>query len=394
MLRLLAILALVLLPAAVLAQTDAAVLLDGSRIGQNIKGITAEGKVEFDADAKPVDLQGLRRIERTLERTTSAATARVHLLGGGTIRASAVTLHDDTCHITWAYGQMKLPIAAVRGIRLNDEADVKKLPAGADTFDADLNTPPTDKDRLFAIVENKIQSLPGIFVALSADKLKFSFEGTERELDRPKAFGLTLAGGGKSPQLSGLALVQLVDGSSVWAKIDTMTSGMTTLKLPSGLDVKLPWAAVARLDVRSDRLVFISDLDPTDVYEKSIATVGSWQRDRSVRGKTLSIKGKTFDKGIGVHATNRLTYNVDPKFTIFAATIGIDDMTKGKGDCEFVILADGKELLRQRVRGSEAAAEIRVKLEGAKKITLAVEAGEDLDFADHGNWGDARLIRE
>ena len=394
MVRLLAILAIAFLPAAALAQTDGAVLLDGSRIGQNIKAITAEGKVEFDGDAKPVDLQGLRRIERTLERTASAASARVHLLGGGMIRASAVTLDDESCHINWAYGQMKLPIAAVRGIRLNDETDLKKLPAGADTFDADLNTPPTDKDRLFAIVENKIQSLPGIFVALSSEKIKFSFENTERELDRAKALGLTLAGGGKRPDLNGLALVQLVDGSAIWAKITTMTSGMTTLKLPSGLDVKLPWAAVARLDVRSDRLIFLSDLEPTDIYEKSIATVGSWQRDRSVRGKPLSIKGKNFDKGIGVHATSRLTYAVDPKFTTFAATIGIDDMTKGKGDCEFVILGDGKELLRQRVRGSEAATEIRVKLEGAKKITIAVEAGEDLDFADHGNWGDARLIRE
>ena len=108
----------------------------------------------------------------------------------------------------------------------------------------------------------------------------------------------------------------------------------------------------------------------------------------------MKIAGRTFDKGLGVHATSRLSFNVDPKFTVFAATIGIDDETKNKGDCEFVVLGDGRELFKQRIRPSDGAVEVRVKIEGVKKLTLAVEAGEDLDFADHGDWGDARLIRE
>jgi len=310
------------------------------------------------------------------------------------LRCTAVTLNDETCQLTWLYGQLKLPIEAVRGIRLSDEADVKKLPAGHDTFTADLNTPPTDKDRLFVMVENKIQSLPGVFLDLSAEKVKFSFEDQDRELDRSRAFGLTLAGAGKRLDLTGRALIHLADGSSFWATIASLENGATTLKLTSGHELKLPWAAITRLDVRSDRLTFLSDLEPTNVEEKAIAYVGPWQKDRSVRGKTLTLKGKTFDKGIGVHATSRLTFDIDPKFNAFAATIGIDDMTKGKGDCEFVVLADGKELFRKRVKGSDQPEEVRVSLGSAKKLTLAVEAGEDLDFSDHGNWGDARLIRE
>ncbi len=377
----------------VLAQNDAAVLLDGTRVSRNIKSIVA-GKVTFDGDAPPVDLQGLRRIERAIEPAAVEAAARVHLVGGGMIRCTTVTLDDETCQLTWLHGQLKLPIEAVRGIRLSDESDVKKLPAGHDTFAADLNTPPTDKDRLFVAVENKVQSLPGVFLDLSPEKVRFSFEGQDRELDRGRVFGLTLAGGGKRPDLTGHVLVQLADGSSFWAAIAGMENGAATLKLTTGHELKLPWAAIARLDVRSDRLTFLSDLEPTNVDEKAIAYVGPWQKDRSVRGRTLTIKGKTFDKGIGVHATSRLTFDIDPRFNAFAATIGIDDMTKGKGDCEFVILADGRELFRKRIKGGDQPEEVRVSLGGAKKLTLAVEAGEDLDFSDHGNWGDARLIRE
>jgi len=397
MLRFCSLFTCLLLSSAAIAQNDTAVLLDGTRVSQKVKAITPDGKVEFEGDAKPVDLQGLRRIERTVPAAPGNpgdVTARVHLVGGGAIRAKTVVLDDTNCTLTWAHGELKLPIAAVRGIRFSMEPDPKKLPVGHDTFDADLIAPPSDKDRLFAVVENKIQSLPGIFVELTADKIKFQYENQDRELERSKAFGLTLAGGGRKHDLAGKSLVHLADGSSLWAAVDSLTGDAVTLKLLGGIDSKLPWASVQRIEVRSDRLAFLSDLEPTDIFERSIAYVGPWQRDRSVRGKPLTIKGKVFDKGLGVHATTRLTYTVDPRFTTFAASIGIDDQTKGKGDCEFAVLADGKELFRKRIKAGEEPVEVRVKLDGAKKITLAVEAGEDLDFADHGDWGDARLIRE
>jgi len=101
-----------------------------------------------------------------------------------------------------------------------------------------------------------------------------------------------------------------------------------------------------------------------------------------------------FYKGLGVHATCRLTFDRPDQFNVLAATIGIDDETNGRGDCEFVVMGDGKELFRKRIRGKDEAQLIRVKIDGFKKITLAVEPGQDFDFSDHGDWGDVRLIRE
>ncbi|MEX2213622.1 MAG: NPCBM/NEW2 domain-containing protein [Phycisphaeraceae bacterium] len=375
------------------AQSDVAVLLDGSRIEQRVTQIEG-GKVTFEGDAKPVDLLGLRRIERPVEASEAEASARVFLVGGGMIRASAVALDENHCTLTWAYGELKLPLSAVRGIQLSDETDARKLPAGADAFLADVNGAASETDRLYVSIDNKVQSLQGVFLDMAADKIKFQYEDAERTVDRARAFGLTLTTTGKRPELTGSALVKFADGSSLWVKIEKMQTGLIAMKTLNDQAMTLPWAAVQRLDVRSDRMMFLSDLEPVDVYEKAIAYIGPWQRDRSVRGKPLRIAGRTFDKGLGVHATSRLSFNVDPKFTALAATIGIDDETKNKGDCEFVVLGDGRELFKQRIRPSDGMVEIRVKLEGVKKLTLAVEAGEDLDFADHGDWGDVRLIRE
>jgi hypothetical protein len=380
--------------ASAFSQEDVAVLLDGTRVSQRVMAIDDKGMLQFEGDAKPVDLQGLRRIERPVTVTPGEAAAIVHLAGGGAIRAKAVAVTQDECQIDWLFGKLKLPLSAVRGIRLNTETDPKKVPGGADQFDGDVAGAPGERDRLYVIVEGKVQSLQGIVVAVTPENVTFNYEGADRTLPRDKAFGLTLAGTGKTPALTGLALLTLSEGSAVWTQVRKMENGVASVKLSVGPELALPWAAVARVQVRSDRLAFVSDLTPVEVYQSSIADIGPHKVDLSVRGRPLSVKGRTFEKGLGMHATCRVTFNVDPRFNAFAATIGIDDETKGKGDCEFVVLGDGKELFRKRMRGGDAAVEVAVKLPGVKQLTLAVEAGEDLDFGDHGNWCDARLIRE
>jgi len=79
---------------------------------------------------------------------------------------------------------------------------------------------------------------------------------------------------------------------------------------------------------------------------------------------------------------------------VLAATIGIDDETDGRGDCVFKVLVDGDEKFSQRVKATDKPRAIRVPLSGASRVELIVEAGEDLDIADHANWAEARLIRE
>jgi hypothetical protein len=128
-----------------------------------------------------------------------------------------------------------------------------------------------------------------------------------------------------------------------------------------------------------------------------------WRRDRSVAGGVLSLpqhdestnqrRVRRFDKGLGVHARSRLTFEVEDGFDQFAAVIGIDAETQGRGDCEFVVLADGREVYRQRVRGDDAPRDVNLDIAGVKRLTLLVEAGEELDLADHADWGDARLLK-
>ncbi|MEX2026603.1 MAG: NPCBM/NEW2 domain-containing protein, partial [Pirellulaceae bacterium] len=119
-----------------------------------------------------------------------------------------------------------------------------------------------------------------------------------------------------------------------------------------------------------------------------------WRRDRSVMGRTLKLAGRTFEKGIGVHATSRLTFDAGGKYDELAAEIGIDAETGGKGDCVFSVLADGEALFTKRVRGTDAPQSIRIPIAGKQEVTLVVESGEGLDLADHADWCDVRFIQK
>ena len=100
-----------------------------------------------------------------------------------------------------------------------------------------------------------------------------------------------------------------------------------------------------------------------------------------------------FDQGLGLAAGMRLTYDLDGDFELFTAMIGIDAETNRRGDCEFVVLGDGRELFRQRVRGRDEASLIKVDVSGVRELTIAVDPGKDLDISDHANWAEASLLQ-
>jgi hypothetical protein len=142
-------------------------------------------------------------------------------------------------------------------------------------------------------------------------------------------------------------------------------------------------------------MVFLSDLEPVEARHQPIVTLERpWQADRSVGGRPLTLAGKVFDKGLGVASRSVVTFTNEGNYDLLAATIGIDGETEGRGDCIFVVEADGREVFRQRMAGKDQPQSINVDISGREKVSLIVEPGEDLDLADHADWCDARLVRK
>ena len=376
------------------APPDRLVGLDGSVREGTVNTIDDAGRVRL-AGGETVRLDGLRRIVRggAAEAPAEAPARAVFPSAGGVLHARDVTFDGNVFAVDLACGgALRLPLAAVRAVRLR--------PAGPDDAAAvgDFETARTAadvrRDRLFALVDGGAQVVRGALVAVEPDHVRFTWNEAERRVGRDKVFGIVLAHTGPNPDRTGRSLVHLADGSRCWMAVRRLADGRLDGTVSGGPALSVPWSGVVRMDVRSPRLVFLSDLDPVAVQQTALVTyAGPWRRDRSVVGGPLSLRGRVYDKGLGVHSRCRLVYELGRRFDTFAATIGLDDSTDGRGDCVFVVETDGAERFRRRIRGADAPHAVRLSVAGARRLALTVEWGEDLDLADRADWCDARLLK-
>jgi hypothetical protein len=378
----------VLLPARALAQNDRIVPLDGAAIHARVERIDP-AQVHL-AGGKAFDLQQIQRIERNAKIEPKRASAIVHLLDGSAIRAQEVAISADGAQIRWAGEPISLPLYAVRGVRLAAPEANKIDPAPLPAFEQALASAPK-QDAIYVPVDGQIQVIEGAIQKLDDREVEVVWNGAVRKIARAKPYGLTLAMTKAAPDLTGLVQARLVDGSTFWGRVKSF-DGSRLVLTAFERDIAIPWAAIAQLRVRSERVTFLSDLEPVEVIEESIvAFAGPWRRDRSVLNNPITLGDVVYERGIGTHARSVLTFAADEQYATFSATIGIDAETKGRGDCVFKVIADGKEIFSQRIKAQDKPAPVRLDIAGAKRIALAVEPGEDLDLADHANWADARF---
>ena len=117
-------------------------------------------------------------------------------------------------------------------------------------------------------------------------------------------------------------------------------------------------------------------------------------QDIAVSGTPISIAGKVYQRGLGVHANSKISFPLNGKFTTFHTIPGPDDAHRGL--IEMKILVDGKEMYTSgKIRKDNFRAKpVSIPVKGAKQITLVVTDAGDGKGGDHANWAAAYLSAE
>jgi hypothetical protein len=179
---------------------------------------------------------------------------------------------------------------------------------------------------------------------------------------------------------------------------------------------RLPSAELASLYFKNGRCIYLSDLDPRTVEEYSfiepaqqapadpgLAFPFPFRRDRTVNPelpRPITLRGRVFRKGLGVHSRSALTYDLGGRYKRFLATIGVDDEVLAHGadayggSVVFQVWIDGRKVHDSGiVTAREPARDLDVPVGGARELKLLVDFGNDFDVLDHADWAGARLIR-
>ncbi len=150
-------------------------------------------------------------------------------------------------------------------------------------------------------------------------------------------------------------------------------------------------------NVDPDQKVFyLSNYSPLSAKQ----SWGNLNQDKTVNGNPLTLKGKTYDKGLGTHTRSEVVYAIsefDAKY--FKALVGMDDETNGTG--RFQIFLDNGQGFSQKpvyqspiLKTGDAPQKVSVDISTAQKIKLVVTDGGDNINGDHADWVKARVIKE
>jgi alpha-galactosidase len=148
--------------------------------------------------------------------------------------------------------------------------------------------------------------------------------------------------------------------------------------------------ALAAAPILFAETAWVDDLDLGLVVQD----YGAPTAKKSLDGHSLTIAGRTFERGFGTHAESWLAIALDGKGLSFSAQVGIDDEVKGRpgGTAEFAVFGDSEKLWSSGLmRVGDAPKPCVVPLAGVKRLELVVTDGEDNNYYDHVDWAEAKI---
>jgi hypothetical protein len=111
-------------------------------------------------------------------------------------------------------------------------------------------------------------------------------------------------------------------------------------------------------------------------------------------GKPITLVGKVYSKGLGVHAPSELRFDLKGQCVNFSSDIGLDDEIKTQsqyGSVIFKVFVDNVERFNSGIIKAGQVKALDLKLEGAKSLRLVVENGGEDNWYDRADWANATL---
>lgn len=202
-----------------------------------------------------------------------------------------------------------------------------------------------------------------------------------------------------------MGIFTLRDGSVMRGVVKTWGAGKVTFQhIALSVDVTIEENALISVTMLNGRYMYVSDMTfaetpeerpyylPSEFkYEDYLFKV---RRDQAQGGGPISLRGKMYPKGLGVHAISRLSYDLNRGYSRFIADIGVDDSAGDLASVEFKIYADGKLVYESGVlRRSTGAKTVDISVLNVSSIVLEVTAADNADIQDRANWANAKVVR-
>ncbi len=388
-----------LLPAAGAAPAEFSVEaapLDGETTAGTLLGLVGE-QVRINGEQGEVhvafaDLAELRFPAPAAPPETPDSAAL--LRGGSELPVSTVTLEDGSfIAAVPGLGAVSLPGRAVRAIRFRPLAG-----ADAERWE-ELAASEPEGDLVVVRRGARLDKLVGSVGGVGEEVVTFLLNGSEVPLPRGRTNFIGVVFGGAPVATKPVAIVRPhVGGALRAATLASDADGGLAITLVDGASLTVPLSGVASIDFAAGSVTPLADLptrgnsDVTAGWADEPWPVG---RNRNLEGGPIRLAGRTFDRGLTLHAPATLQWRLPKGIGRLRATVGIEDARRslGVGEVDLTVSGDGRELFKQRLTHADPPVEMNLDLTGVRTLIIAVGVGDDPFAGDHLALGNARVTR-
>lgn len=331
---------------------------------------------------------------RPLDEQPSTAPAaaddplRFELADGSAFGGRIVDDTDRSFTVRFQSGQTgRLELSMLRAVYAASMSAAARAELVETTAEADRS-----EDVVVVQRGQRVVVLRGAVRRISSEGVLFAWRERERALRWERVAALRFA---RPTQSRSSCTVCLHDGDVFGGRVTGGDESKIALQSSTFEGLELPWSRIRRIECRSERLTFLSDLaalryEFTPFFEKH----WPYARDRTLAGRPILLAGHEYAKGLTMHSRSALAYALNGRYRQFAVVVGIADEMAERGNVTLAVLGDGRVLWRaEDVRGSQQPREVLLDVTGVRELSLHVDFGEDLDLSDHVCWAFARLIR-
>ncbi|MHC4875700.1 MAG: NPCBM/NEW2 domain-containing protein [Planctomycetota bacterium] len=324
------------------------------------------------------------QLKHEMPLPVTARPVEVRLGDGSRLGASQIRIADRTTTLSQ---KIKLPAASVLSIRFATS------PSTVDSKWNELHDRERRQDMLVVQKGETLDFVEGTIGDVSNETLVLLLDGEKIEVPREKAFGVIFY---RSTEESGRpsGFVELTGGDRLGIRSVAINGDTATAVLTAGAKVELPLTSIARFDLSTDKLTWLSTLEPRDVKHESrfIDPAPTMANDRDVWGEPLRIGKQSFARGVAIRSKTALRYRLNGDFTRLQALIGIQ---KGyRGDVRLELSLDGEQVFDQIVKPDEEPRPLDLDVSDRFNLDVLVDYGTlQSDIGDHLILGNARLLR-
>lgn len=295
-------------------------------------------------------------------------------------------------------GRSKVAKTFLQGVQVGEAPAKGASDAG---FARALAAPPADEDYLYGYdAKGRIRRYRCKVAGMDDQELLVELDGTTVKVPLGNVFGLVFAETSgleaSPPSGRGLVTVTLHDGRVLQGT--ARGAGWNRpfgLRLPAGMDLAVPLDRIREVEFGSDKLLYLSTLPPSESSSQKPAFGRTWPilRDRGLGGGPLRLGPRRYRRGFLLVPEVRLDFELPREFNRLEGEVG---MPRSRyGSVRLRILADGRQLGEAvELTADGTPLPLSRELAGARRVTIQLEATDDLDVGALVVLGDLRVVVE